>query len=229
MRTILLVSLLSAACWAADKPEIAGDWKGTLKTAGPELRLVLHLQKTDGGWTATLDSIDQGAKGIRVSKTTVEDNRLILDVASVKGSYEAEISADGKALNGTWHQPQLDAPLNFVRGTFGKEDMGAEKSATAAPLLGVWEGVIDAGGTKLDVRFTLTKEGDSSIAGKFDSITQGATGMPISGLSLNGADFHFDLRAVGGKYDGKLSADGKALKGTWQQGGGQLPLDWTKK
>src|SRR5262249_37388945 len=47
-------------------PEGAEEiWEGKLKVGGGELRLVFHLFKQkDGGYAGTMDSPDQGAKGI---------------------------------------------------------------------------------------------------------------------------------------------------------------------
>jgi hypothetical protein len=33
---------------------------------------------------------------------------------------------------------------------------------------------------------------------------------------------------VGGKYDGKVSADKQTIKGTWYQGDAALPLEFAK-
>jgi hypothetical protein len=213
------------ASYAADKSDIAGDWTGTLKTPGPELRLVLHVQKAEGeAWKATLDSVDQGSNGIPVAQVSLDGNRLKLDVAAVKGTYDGEVSADGKTITGKWQQGGADMPLSFTRADLVKEEPVPDNSATVAPLLGVWEGALDTGNGKLRLRLTLTKDDKGQITGKFDSIDQSAMGLPVSALSLTAEAFHFDLRAVGGSYDGKVSADRQTVEGMWRQGSGHLPL-----
>lgn len=47
--------------------EITGEWNGVLSVQGMKLRLVFHVTKTDAGFTATMDSPDQGAKGIAMT------------------------------------------------------------------------------------------------------------------------------------------------------------------
>ena len=74
------------------------------------------FRKPRWAWKATLDSVDQGANGIPVADVSLEGNRLKLDVAAVKGTYDAEMSADGKTLTGEWQQGGLDVPLTFTRG-----------------------------------------------------------------------------------------------------------------
>lgn len=212
-------------CFAANP---VGDWRGTLKTGGPELRLALHIQGGADGYQATLDSLDQGANGIPVAKVTLAGNRLTLDVAAVKGAFEGEVAEDDKTISGTWSQGGKDLPLTFARddGRQDKEEAGA--AASVAPLLGVWDGALTAGENTLRLRFTLSKDEKGVIEGKFDSLDQQATGIPMSGLSLNGGKFHFDLRAAAGKYDGTVSADGKSIEGTWEQQGVESALTWKK-
>jgi len=221
----LLLSLVSiSACFAAGP---VGDWNGTLK-AYADLRLTLHVQQEGGAYKATIDSIDQGAKGIPVSNATFDGKKLKLTLDVIKASYEGDLSDDGKTITGKWSQNDGSIPLTFyVAGTEPKEKQAPDQSsATVAPLLGVWTGVLDTGSNKLNVRFTLTKENNGQIKGAFDSIDQRANGMPMSGMSLAESKFHFDLRGVAGSYDGDVS-DGK-IKGTWKQEGAELPLEWAQ-
>ena len=223
----LLLSLIALNASFAAGP--VGDWKGTLK-AYADLRLVLHVQQSDAGtYKATIDSIDQGANGIPVSSATFEGKRLKLTLDTIKAGYEGDLSDDGKTLTGTWSQGEGSLPLIFyIAGTEPKVEQAPEQSASVAPLLGVWEGSLDTGSTKLKVRFTLTKDEKGQIEGAFDSIDQGAKGIPMSGMSLSGSKLHFDLRGVGGSYDGDVSEDKRKINGTWKQGGTELPLEWVQ-
>src|SRR5687767_11173206 len=94
MRTLLcsffslLVSLTSLA------QEISGEWNGVLKVQSIQLRLVLHISKTDTGYSATMDSPDQGAKGIRVTSINFEDSKLKFLVATARIEYEGVLGTD---------------------------------------------------------------------------------------------------------------------------------------
>ena len=61
----------------------------------------------------------------------------------------------------------------------------------------------------------------------FYSIDQNGQGIPASAVSLKGSAFKFTIPAIGGSYEGTLSADGTTIKGTFTQGG-PLPLDLVK-
>src|SRR5215831_13203810 len=98
----LFVASLTTVSFTQD---ITGDWNGTLNTGAGELRLVLHLtHNPDGSLKATLDSVDQGVKGIPVSSTTFKDTKLSLKVDAVNGTYEGTVNAKSTEIAGTWTQ-----------------------------------------------------------------------------------------------------------------------------
>ena len=69
--SVAAILLLSVAGLAAASPSIEGAWQGAL-AAGPgvTLRLVVHFNRSDEKWTATLDSVDQNAFGMPVDEVT---------------------------------------------------------------------------------------------------------------------------------------------------------------
>jgi uncharacterized protein len=58
-----------------------------------------------------------------------------------------------------------------------------------------------------------------------DSLDQGASGIPISTITRSGASLKFEVKAIGGSYDGKISAILATITGTWTQMGKDFPLD----
>src|SRR5580693_6639639 len=50
--------------------DIDGTWMGTLDTGAMKLRVVFHIVNTEDGLTATMDSPDQGAKGLPTTSVT---------------------------------------------------------------------------------------------------------------------------------------------------------------
>ena len=91
MKKLLLVSIItfwfSASSIAQD---ISGTWYGVIKLGGTQMRGVFHITKTENGYTSTLDSPDQGAKGIPVAKTTFEDATLKIEITTPKLEYLGE-------------------------------------------------------------------------------------------------------------------------------------------
>jgi hypothetical protein len=95
----------------AKPSDIDGAWMGTLEAGGSQLHVVFHIFNTEDGLMATLDSPDQGAKGIPVSKVTRDDASLKMEVKMVGGVFEGKIAKDLSAIEGTWTQ---GSPLPLV-------------------------------------------------------------------------------------------------------------------
>jgi hypothetical protein len=99
-----------------DKPsDIDGTWSGTLEAPNGSLRLAIHIVNTTDGLTATMDSLDQGAKGIRVTTVTRNGSSLKLEVKSVGGVFEGTIDAALTKIDGTWKQQGGSLPLVLTR------------------------------------------------------------------------------------------------------------------
>lgn len=99
----------------ASASDIDGDWLGTLDTGMGKLRLVLHITNTDQGLTATMDSLDQNAKGIAVTSVTRSGASLKFDMKVISGAYDGTINADLQSFTGTWTQLGKSWPLEFKR------------------------------------------------------------------------------------------------------------------
>ena len=96
--------------------DIAGIWQGTLKVGAVELRLVTHItKKPDGSYTATLDSLDQGAKDLPVDTITCKDADVHLELKRIKATFEGKMKADGSEIVGDWKQSGLTFALTFKR------------------------------------------------------------------------------------------------------------------
>jgi hypothetical protein len=103
----------------AGQPRLpAGTWKGTLEAA--RLTVVFHIASTpEGGFSATMDSPDQGARGIPVSRVTFADSTLTLVVEAVRGEFQGRIGPDGK-FSGQWRQGGAALPLILERAAPAK-------------------------------------------------------------------------------------------------------------
>lgn len=97
--------------------DIAGDWQGTLKAKVGDLRLVFQITKRDdGGWKATMYSIDQTTEAIPITSVALEGSSLKLTVDKIGGTYSGTVSADGNSIAGTWTQEE-PLPLLLRRAT----------------------------------------------------------------------------------------------------------------
>ena len=110
MRTLLflwlsLAALLASAAVDEQKPNIAGDYAGTL---GP-LHLKLHVVAAPGGTlTGTLDSTDQGAIAIPCQNFQFDGHDLSFSVPAVRGAWKGNFRTPSWRRH--WPKPTSCAP-----------------------------------------------------------------------------------------------------------------------
>jgi len=96
----------------------------------------------------------------------------------------------------------------------------------AGGIEGTWQGNIKAAGTTLRLVLHFSKTNDGSLSGTLDSPDQGAMGLPLSVVTLNGAALHLELAIARASYDGTVSGD--EIAGTWKQLGASIPLTFRR-
>ncbi len=107
--TLLLTLLVSLTTLAQD---INGQWNGVLKVQGTQLRLVFNIKQTENGLSTTLDSPDQGAKGIPTTASSFENGVLKIAIANLTVEYEGTLGSDN-IIVGTFKQGGQAFPMNL--------------------------------------------------------------------------------------------------------------------
>jgi len=93
--------------------ELPGIWSGVLDIAGNQLRLILKIGRSEGGFIALLDSPEQGLRNIPVSRVTFNKSDLLVELPAARALYTARLQ-DGKLL-GNWQQGDTAYPFNLTR------------------------------------------------------------------------------------------------------------------
>jgi pimeloyl-ACP methyl ester carboxylesterase len=119
MKAFKMIFIFSLWSFLSYGQEIAGSWIGTLKFSGMQLRLKLNVTRVSDGYSATLDSPDQGAAGIVVTKTTFQDSILQFEVAGMGIRFEGKLYP-GDSIPGTFKQGGQELPLTLGRGDIVK-------------------------------------------------------------------------------------------------------------
>jgi uncharacterized protein (TIGR03435 family) len=100
-------------------------------------------------------------------------------------------------------------------------------TAFAQNIAGTWQGTMQTPQRALRMVMKVTRADNESLNALFYSIDQNGRGIPGSAVSLQGTTFKATIPAIGGSYEGKLSADGTTMNGTFSQGA-PLPLNLVK-
>lgn len=116
--SILLIVLFSSISLAAQ--DITGQWNGELKVQGTQLRVVFNVTSDNGELKSTMDSPDQGAKGIPTTSTTFENTTLKITIINAGIEYVGTLG-DDNIIVGTFKQAGHSFPMNLSKEEIEKE------------------------------------------------------------------------------------------------------------
>lgn len=111
---LLALAVLTVRAQVQSATQLLGSWSGKLNVGTMSLTLVFHLEQSDGDVKVTMDSPDQGAKGIEAQKEYLSDDSIALKVARLGVTYRARLK-DGK-LDGTFSQNGFSTSLVLTKG-----------------------------------------------------------------------------------------------------------------
>src|ERR1051326_6215639 len=100
-------------------------------------------------------------------------------------------------------------------------------AAFAQNAVGTWQGTLETPQKPLRMVMKVTRAADESLKAVFYSIDQSGQGFAGNGVTLQGTTFKAAIPAIRGTYEGKLSADGTTMAGTFTQGA-PLTLNFVK-
>ncbi len=230
--TLFLASWLPAFTFAAQTnptplPTVVGSYAGTLQAGEAQLHLVIHLTKNGKGTLeATLDSLDQSVYAIAATGVSFSGSTLKLEVASVGAHYEGKFSADHKSIEGTWSQGNVTLPLVFRRHP--ANGISLKPKDAVFPVEGTWQSALETHGMRLRLQLHVSHDTEGQLIGSLDSLDQSVTGLPATNLTLEGIDFHFEVPAVAGTFEGKFEAAKNTLNGSWSQTGADATLEFKR-
>ncbi|MBW8743573.1 MAG: hypothetical protein JF628_04385 [Sphingomonas sp.] len=101
--------------------------------------------------------------------------------------------------------------------------LAAEATKATADPVGDWIGTVDPGSP---VRVAVhIRRVDGALTGTADSPDQGAFGIVMSEVTLDGDHLDFEIDSIDGRYVSTWDATKQHYVGTWTQGGRMLALE----
>lgn len=113
--SLLFIVLSGGLARGQEAASLAGNWYGAIEVPGGKLRVAFRISSEGGALKAVMDSLDQGAKDIPVSKVELKDGRAIIEVAVIGGVFEGRLGAKGDSLDGEWRQSGQRLRLKLQR------------------------------------------------------------------------------------------------------------------
>jgi hypothetical protein len=243
---LVALAILPAALISCKKssPNLAGFWEGAIEVRDVHLRLVLKIVKAaDGSYTATMDSVDQGARDIPVTSITFTNPAVRVEMKPINGIFQGNLNRSASEMAGTWQQGGLKRPLVLKRTdkpsmiAQAKDPAKAYAARKDSDLQGYWKGTLTvpvpqaaAARQAVELRLILkiSEAADGTFTGAMDSVDQGAKDIPISVILFNNPALRLEVDGIGGLFEGDLSKDGAEIAGKWTQRERSLPLTFKR-
>ena len=118
---ICALCLCATMVSAQDTKVLDGAWSGTLKAGFTSLEVVFHIGHDEAGKaTCTMDSPNQGARGIPAEVNHLSADSLAIGCKAINAEYKGKLSGD--SIKGTFYQNMMSLPLNLhrIEGGVGK-------------------------------------------------------------------------------------------------------------
>lgn len=132
------------------------------------------------------------------------------------------------------------APICIVLAGACASNATAQPTASAAPnagqaatapspqdIAGTWQGTLHLAAANRDLRIVnkISKNDKGELKAMFYSIDQLGPAIAASSPSFQDGVLKYSIDFIQGKYEGKMSADGKTIAGTWTQGPNPIALN----
>jgi dipeptidyl aminopeptidase/acylaminoacyl peptidase len=93
---------------------ITGDWMGSISFFGKSYRVLFHLKQDSlKEISGTMDSPDQGVKGLKVDDVMMLDDELLIDMPKFHAQYSGKYNKDSLSFDGSLEQGGFKMPLKL--------------------------------------------------------------------------------------------------------------------
>ena len=202
--TLMALMVMCCSTALAQELNLSGAWKGNIVVQSYSLPIVLNLQQEGEALTATLDSPDQQAYGIK-AKASVKDGKLNVDIPEIGANYKATVKDN--TLDGTYMQMGFSVPLKLTRevpAVAGDDDDWVNDS-----LLSVFDNIQLEGIEVTAQRQLIKQEVDRigyNVAEDADSKTNNVLTM-LRKVPMVSVDAQYEIR-VNGQTNYKIFRNG---------------------
>ncbi len=108
--TFLIVNLL---CHLGHGQTVTGDWHGLLPLTNQQVRLTLHLERSDNGYTGTADSPEEDRYGLPLEDLRISDQKISFKLEDTE--FTGKLYAASSAIDGAFMLNDKAVPLTFGR------------------------------------------------------------------------------------------------------------------
>ncbi len=74
----------------------------------------------------------------------------------------------------------------------------------------------------------VTREESGALKATLDSIDEAGSALPVDSMAVSGDTVKFEMKDTGGFFEGRITAGGSSIAGSWKQDGDTWPLNWER-
>jgi hypothetical protein len=226
-----VMATLAGSVLLSQSPTAAsGHWSGAIEVPGQPIGIEVDLALVSDKWEGAISIPVQKLEAFPLSDVAVIAASVGFAMKGVPGdpTFRGTIGEDGKSIAGDFSQGGGKIPFRMTRTGEAKLEPPAKSTALSKEFVGSWEGTLDAGGQQLRLILRLSNGANGEGGGTLVSVDQGGAEIPITSVTQEGSALAFQVKTVNGSFKGDLQEGGKQIVGNWSQGGGTLPLAFTR-
>jgi pimeloyl-ACP methyl ester carboxylesterase len=211
----IFIALLFLPTILVAQRSLPGDWAGSIKIMGQELRIIVHFANDS---TATIDIPQQNAKGLRLTNVRHQDANVHFELPAGPGLATFDGAMKDDHIAGEFKQAGVAGTFELRPAEAMKPQAAAEAPEALRPILGGWTGAIDVGSQSLRIIVHFTSV-SSELKATIDIPEQNAKEISLKNVRFDSTAVHMDLPAGLGVavFDGHLSGD--SIGGSFTQAG----------
>jgi uncharacterized protein len=219
MRTTILAILSIFLLQSAfSQSTIIGHWEGNIKIQGHELNIKVDFKSADAGLSASIDIPQQNAKSLPLKNVRYEDPKVYFELPAGPGLATFDGERKDSLITGKFTQAGMEGTFSLQLTNPNLPDVAEEIPPALKPIVGVWNGAIDAMGRHLGISMTL-KTVSGELKATIDIPEQNAIGIVLKNVKFDSPRLQCELPAGPGVavFDGRLIGD--SVSGVFTQAG----------
>ena len=225
-----ITALLPATFVGADPAAtLAGHWEGAIQTPLEEIAVAVDLAPGEGGKLGgTFSSPSQRLNGFPLWSASIDGDAVKIELKTADPgmrTFDGRLSEDGLSIEGQFLINVYAVPFRLTRNGEAHIAPPPKSAAIVAGLAGAWGGSLDVAGQSLSFTLTLTNHADRTATGAWSA--GGAPALPVA-ISDDNGTLTLTSPVTPDSFTGSLSADGKQISGTLNDGTKSLPVVFTR-
>jgi hypothetical protein len=230
VRPVIFLFFIAALTTQASSP-VAGRWEGSIQIPGNAFNLIVDLDQSGGkDWVGSIIIPGLGVKGAPLTELTIKDSAIS---GAIKGALasprtgnavlKASLTNDGQ-LRGDFVQGGNSAPFLLRKTGAPEVELPRKSTIVSKDFVGEWKGDYEMDGYPRHVTLNLANHDSNAAAADLTVVGKRTTKPPVDLVLEENGFLTIESNEIGITYEGRISKELDAIKGTFTLGPFELPL-----